>query len=257
MKRYARAAVAALVAGSTLAPVHSMAKVQDDPAAPLVPQSQAEPAAEAATSPGPAPDAVPAAAEAAPEEEAATTPDADMAAPVQAATSADPAALVIPAPAENAQGADATQQAAEPEVAEPAPASAATAAAAAPAAGGLEALIAAHAQRSGIPVALARAVVRVESNFNPGVTGAAGEVGLMQIKPATARGIGYGGSVKALYDPDTNLRWGMKYLAAAYQLAGGDICGTIMRYQGGHYATAMNPISTRYCARVKQMMGSA
>ncbi len=111
-----------------------------------------------------------------------------------------------------------------------------------------------HANANGVPVALALAVVRVESNYNPGVRGRAGEVGLMQIKPQTARGMGFSGSTKALYDPETNLRWGMKYLAGAYQRAGGDTCGTIMRYQGGHYARRMSKVAVGYCSKVKRHM---
>jgi soluble lytic murein transglycosylase-like protein len=97
------------------------------------------------------------------------------------------------------------------------------------------ALIASHAQANGIPVELARAVVRHESNFNPRVTGRAGEIGLMQIKLQTARGMGYTGSRKALYDPATNIKWGMKYLGQAQRLAGGSQCGTLSRYNGGLY----------------------
>jgi len=111
-----------------------------------------------------------------------------------------------------------------------------------------------HARAAGVPVALALAVVRVESNYNPKVRGRAGEIGLMQIKPQTARGMGFSGSSNALYDPETNLRWGMKYLAGAYQRAGGDTCGTIMRYQGGHYAKRMSKVAVGYCAKVKRHM---
>ena len=75
----------------------------------------------------------------------------------------------------------------------------------------------------------------------------------MQIKPATARAIGYKGSTKALYDPETNLRWGMKYLGDAHKL-GGTTCGTILKYNAGHYAKRMNKISARYCGRVEQIM---
>jgi soluble lytic murein transglycosylase-like protein len=114
--------------------------------------------------------------------------------------------------------------------------------------------IAKHAKANGVPVALAMAVVRVESNYNPRVRGSAGEIGLMQIKPQTARGMGFSGSSKALYDPETNLRWGMKYLAGAYQRAGGDTCGTIMRYQGGHYAKRMSRVAVTYCSKVKRHM---
>lgn len=95
------------------------------------------------------------------------------------------------------------------------------------------ALIAEHARANGIPVDLAHAVVRHESGYNARATGRAGEVGLMQIKLATARGIGYRGSRQALYDPGTNIRWGMKYLGEARRLAGGSECGTLSRYNGG------------------------
>ena len=95
------------------------------------------------------------------------------------------------------------------------------------------ALIATHAAANGIPVELAAAVVRHESNFNPRVTGRAGEIGLMQIKLQTARGLGYRGTRMGLYDPATNIAWGMKYLGVARRLAGGSECGTLSRYNGG------------------------
>lgn len=120
-----------------------------------------------------------------------------------------------------------------------------------------DAIIAKHASNHGIPLALAHAVVRVESNYRANARGRAGEVGLMQIKPATARMMGYTGSVKGLYDPETNIRWGMKYLAKAHQLGGGDTCGTILRYNAGHAAKRMNKISASYCAKVKQHMAGA
>lgn len=120
-----------------------------------------------------------------------------------------------------------------------------------------ENLIEDAAAKHGVPLALAHAVIRVESNYNPGARGSAGEVGLMQIKPATARGLGYRGSVRALYDPATNLEWGMRYLAAAHKLASGDTCGTILRYNAGHFAKRMNPTSKRYCGKVKVILASA
>jgi soluble lytic murein transglycosylase-like protein len=115
-------------------------------------------------------------------------------------------------------------------------------------------LVGKHARAAGVPVKLALAVVQVESNFNPRARGRAGEVGLMQIKPATARGIGYTGSIKALYNPSTNLIWGMKYLAEARRRGGGSVCGTILKYNAGHYAKRMNKISSRYCGKVKLIM---
>lgn len=118
-------------------------------------------------------------------------------------------------------------------------------------------IISRHAQRLGVPEALAHAVVQVESNYRANARGQAGEVGLMQIKPATARGIGFSGNTQALFDPETNIRYGMKYLAQARQLAGGDLCGTILRYNAGHGAKRMNRISSNYCNRVQQIMAGA
>jgi len=122
---------------------------------------------------------------------------------------------------------------------------------------GLNGLIAKYAAAEGVPVALAHAVIRVESNYRPNARGRAGEIGLMQIKPATARGMGFTGSAKALYDPATNLRWGMKYLGKAHQLGRGSTCGTILRYNAGHSAKRMNKISAAYCGKVKQVMRRA
>ncbi|QTK77991.1 SPBc2 prophage-derived putative transglycosylase yomI [Agrobacterium tumefaciens] len=115
-------------------------------------------------------------------------------------------------------------------------------------------LIVKYAKRYGVPTNLAHAIVSVESKFNPKARGSAGEVGLMQIKPATARMMGYRGTTKALYDPETNIRWGMQYLATAHQLGGGQVCSTILRYNAGHGATRMNPVSQRYCGKVQALL---
>ncbi len=109
-----------------------------------------------------------------------------------------------------------------------------------------------YARAYGVPVELAHAVIKVESNYRPDIRGRAGEVGLMQIKPATARLMGYSGSTKELYDPENNIKYGMLYLAKAHKLGGGTTCGTILKYNAGHGARRMNPVSARYCAKVKK-----
>ena len=48
----------------------------------------------------------------------------------------------------------------------------------------------------------------------------------------------------------------MRYLGEAKRRADGDLCGTILRYNAGHYARRMNRTSARYCAKVKAMMAS-
>ncbi len=119
------------------------------------------------------------------------------------------------------------------------------------------AIISHYAAHYGVPMSLAHAVVKIESNYRPHLTGSAGEVGLMQIKPATARMLGYSGSLKGLYDPETNIKYGMKYLAMAQDLGGGTTCGTILKYNAGHGARRMNAVSSAYCSKVKIQMAAA
>jgi soluble lytic murein transglycosylase-like protein len=115
-------------------------------------------------------------------------------------------------------------------------------------------IISRYAQNYGVPVKLATAVVRIESGFRPNMRGRAGEIGLMQVKLSTARGLGYKGSAKGLYNPDTNIRYGMMYLGMAHKIGGKTTCGTILRYNAGHGAKRMNPISAAYCSKVKKVM---
>ncbi len=113
------------------------------------------------------------------------------------------------------------------------------------------------ASTHGVPPELAEAVVTIESRWNPRARSGAGAIGLMQIKYATARGMGYGGSAAGLYEPKTNLTFGLAYLAGAHKLAGGDICGTILRYHAGHGAERMSASTRRYCATAKKLMVAA
>lgn len=118
-----------------------------------------------------------------------------------------------------------------------------------------EKIVARYGAAYGVSAALAHAVIRIESNYRPNARGSHGEIGLMQIKPSTARMLGYTGSAKGLYDPETNIKYGMKYLAMANDLGDGTTCGTILKYNAGHAATRMNPVSKRYCGLVLAYMG--
>src|SRR5215211_5856320 len=91
-----------------------------------------------------------------------------------------------------------------------------------------------EAQRHGVPFALADAVMKVESGYNPAARGADGEVGLMQILPTTAALLGFVGSDEALAVPEANIAFGTLYLAEAWRLANQDICTTVMKYRAGH-----------------------
>ena len=115
-------------------------------------------------------------------------------------------------------------------------------------------IIARYASAYGVPVNLAHAVIQIESNYVATRRGHAGEIGLMQVKLQTARGMGYRGTARGLYHPATNIRYGMAYLGGARKLGGRSVCGTILKYNAGHYAKRMNPTSAKYCAKVKANM---
>jgi len=121
---------------------------------------------------------------------------------------------------------------------------------------GLRAMVARHAAQNGVPFAIADAVVKVESNYNPRATNRSGAMGLMQIKTQTARGEGFSGGPSGLLNPETNIRFAMRYLATAYRMSGGDLCGTVMRYQQGHGARHMSAADRSYCAKAKGLMAS-
>jgi soluble lytic murein transglycosylase-like protein len=119
----------------------------------------------------------------------------------------------------------------------------------------IDQLIEKAADENDIPRELAYAVVRVESHYNPRARGS-GVYGLSQIKPATARGLGFQGSAEALLDPETNLRYGMRYLKGAYEQGNGDVCQTAMKYKGGHRTTVMSKSASVYCSNVKRHMAA-
>lgn len=114
----------------------------------------------------------------------------------------------------------------------------------------LKPLIVRYASENGLSYELADAVVRLESRYNPGARKGP-NIGLTQINIRTAHSLGYQGDAAGLMDAETNLRYGLKYLAQAHKLAGGDTCGTILRYQFGLRTTTMTGASRAYCAKVK------
>jgi soluble lytic murein transglycosylase-like protein len=120
----------------------------------------------------------------------------------------------------------------------------------------LKPLITRYASENGMPYELADAVIRLESRYNAGARNGP-NMGLTQINFRTAQALGYQGPASGLLDAETNLRYGLKYLAKAYKLAGGDTCGTILRYQFGHRTQTMTGASRAYCAKVKVITAAA
>ena len=75
-------------------------------------------------------------------------------------------------------------------------------------AGTFEDLVREHSERQSLRPELVRAVIQVESGFDPRATSPKGAMGLMQLMPQTARSLG----VLNAYDPAENIRGGTVYL---------------------------------------------
>ena len=101
-----------------------------------------------------------------------------------------------------------------------------------------ESLVAVHAKANNVPEALVHRVIVRESKYHPDLVGRGGTIGLMQIKLATERGVGYTGDAAGLRDPETNLIYGVKYLAGAWRAANGDHARAVRYFASGYYYVA-------------------
>lgn len=93
----------------------------------------------------------------------------------------------------------------------------------------IDRLIEDHARLQRLDPALVRAVVTVESSYDPSARSAKGAMGLMQLMPATARSL----EVENPYDPEENLRGGTTYLRRLLDRFGGDLERALAGYNAG------------------------
>lgn len=129
-------------------------------------------------------------------------------------------------------------------------------------------LIAKVAAETGVPPVLLASVMNRESGGNPSAAGdttlpGGPSIGLMQIRPDTARSPGFGMTgvdPATLADPEANLRFGAQYLKALHAANGGDWTKALQAYNGGQgnvQRGTVSPAAAEYAQAVQGNAGGA
>jgi hypothetical protein len=114
------------------------------------------------------------------------------------------------------------------------------------------------ATRHSVDPNLVRAIVQVESNFNPQAVSRKGAIGLMQLMPRTAKSL----NVSNPYDPAQNVDAGVRHFKELLDSYGGDLQLSLAAYNAGQTAVhrsggVPNYSETRnYVKRITGIYGS-
>lgn len=102
-----------------------------------------------------------------------------------------------------------------------------------------EDLIIKYSREYNVEPSLVSAIIYSESRFNKDASSRAGAQGLMQIMPATGKGISErigDSSFGDLYDPETSIRYGTYYIKSLIDKYNGDVESALAAYNGGAVA---------------------
>jgi soluble lytic murein transglycosylase-like protein len=89
-----------------------------------------------------------------------------------------------------------------------------------------------YSRRYRVDPVLVRAVIQVESNFDPSCVSRKGARGLMQLMPGTARRY----NVNRIHDPEENIRAGVHHLADLLEMFYDDLPRSLAAYNAGENA---------------------
>lgn len=101
----------------------------------------------------------------------------------------------------------------------------------------------AAAKKYNVSESLLKAIAKAESDFNPDCVSSAGAMGVMQLMPETAKGLG----VDDPYDPEQNIMGGAKCIAMKLKEFNGDVRLALAAYNAGSGAVRRNGGVPSYC----------
>ncbi len=112
-----------------------------------------------------------------------------------------------------------------------------------------EALVDSEAKAHSLDEELVKAVIQVESGWNPEARSDKNALGLMQLLPSTIASVG--GDPRGWADPENNIHWGLLYIQQLLQLYGDDSERVLSHYYSGKGANVDRADVREYIQKVK------